>query len=68
MRTALEIDSFDYLRLIVAIDEASGIDTPEEDYAKIQTLNTLADCLAPEGGLKVAAKKLALHPIYQLRS
>ncbi|HEU4902709.1 MAG TPA: phosphopantetheine-binding protein [Flavisolibacter sp.] len=41
IRTTLEIDSFDYLQFIVAIDEQFGIDTPEEDYGKIQTLRTL---------------------------
>lgn len=41
IRTTLEIDSFDYLQFIVAIDEHFGIDTPEADYGKIDTLNTL---------------------------
>ena len=41
IRTTLEIDSFDYLQFIVAIDGQFGIDTPEEDYGKIQTLRTL---------------------------
>lgn len=41
IRTTLEIDSFDYLQFIVAIDEQFGLDTPEEDYGKIQTLRTL---------------------------
>ncbi|WP_121357655.1 acyl carrier protein [Flavisolibacter nicotianae] len=41
IRTTLEIDSFDYLQFIVALDEQFGMDTPEEDYGKIQTLHTL---------------------------
>lgn len=45
IRTTLEIDSFDYLQFIVAIDEKFGIDTPEEDYGKIQTLKTLNEYL-----------------------
>lgn len=45
IRTSLEIDSFDYLQFIVAIDAQFGIDTPEADYGKIQTLKTLADYL-----------------------
>ena len=45
IRTTLEIDSFDYLQFIVAIDEQFGIDTPEEDYGKIQTLHTLTTYL-----------------------
>lgn len=46
IRTTLEIDSFDYLQFIVSIDEEFGIDTPEEDYGKIQTLRTLTSYLA----------------------
>ena len=45
IRTTLEIDSFDYLQFIVAIDEKFGIDTPEEDYGKIQTVQALIDYL-----------------------
>ena len=45
IRTTLEIDSFDYLQFIVAVDEKFGIDTPEEDYGKIGTLRSLTDYL-----------------------
>ena len=45
IRTTLEIDSFDYLQFIVAIDEKFGIDTPEEDYGKIQSLKALIEYL-----------------------
>lgn len=45
IRTTLEIDSFDYLQFIVAIDETFGVNTPEEDYGKIQTLRTLVTYL-----------------------
>lgn len=38
IRTTLEIDSFDYLQFIVALDDKFGIETPEEDYGKIQSL------------------------------
>lgn len=45
IRTTLEIDSFDYLQFIVAIDEQFHIDTPEEDYGKIQTIQSLTSYL-----------------------
>ena len=35
------IDSFDFLQFVVGLDEAFGIETPEEDYGKIQTLGAL---------------------------
>ncbi len=41
IREELGIDSFDFLQFIVALDEAFGIGTPEEDYGKIDTLNAL---------------------------
>lgn len=45
IRTTLEIDSFDYLQFIVAIDETMSIETPEADYGKIGTLRSLTDYL-----------------------
>ena len=41
IRQTLMIDSFDYLQFIVGMDESLGIQTPEEDYGKIQTLQDL---------------------------
>lgn len=43
IRETLGIDSFDYLQFIVALDEQFGIQTPEEDYGKIQTLRELME-------------------------
>ncbi|MGZ3837483.1 MAG: acyl carrier protein [Flavisolibacter sp.] len=45
IRTALEIDSFDYLQFIVALDEQFGLETPEQDYGKMETLRTLTQYL-----------------------
>lgn len=41
IRTKLEIDSFDALQIVIALDEKFGIEIPEADYGKIQTLNSL---------------------------
>ena len=41
IREILGIDSFDYLQFMVGLDEQFGIQTPEEDYGKIQTLKDL---------------------------
>lgn len=43
IRQTLGIDSFDYLQFIVALDEQFRIQTPEEDYGKIQTLKELIE-------------------------
>jgi len=41
IRRTLEIDSFDALQFVVALDEHFGIETPEADYGKITTLKDL---------------------------
>lgn len=46
IRQALDIDSFDYLQFIVALDEKLGIETPEEDYGKVSTLQELVTYIA----------------------
>jgi acyl carrier protein len=42
-REILDIDSFDALQFIVAIDEMLGINIPEEDYGKINTIQNLVN-------------------------
>ena len=41
IRETLNIDSFDSLQFIVALNERTGIEIPEEDYGKIVTLQAL---------------------------
>jgi acyl carrier protein len=41
IRRTLAIDSFDYLQFVVGIDEVFNIQTPEEDYGKIETIGDL---------------------------
>lgn len=41
IRETLNIDSFDTLQFIVALDEKLGIEIPEQDYGKITTLKDL---------------------------
>jgi acyl carrier protein len=45
----LELDSLDFLRLVETIDEATGVDIPERDYAKVATVGSLIDYLAARG-------------------
>ena len=42
----LDIDSMDFLNVIVAINERTGIDVPERDYPKLSTLNDAVSYLA----------------------
>lgn len=41
IRETLDIDSMDFLRFIIALDEKFDVKTPEEDYGKINTLAKL---------------------------
>jgi len=35
----LDIDSMDFLNIVVAVHERTGIEIPERDYPKLSTLN-----------------------------
>lgn len=41
----LDIDSMDFLNIVVAIDELTGISIPERDYPKLSTLDDAVDYL-----------------------
>ncbi len=46
MREALEIDSFDFLNLVIGLNEALGVEIPEKDYGNLVTLNDMVAYLA----------------------
>lgn len=50
LRDQLDIDSYDFLNVIVALHERLGIDIPEADYQKLLTLNGAVDYLARRAG------------------
>lgn len=41
MREALELDSMDFLNLIIAVSKRTQIAIPEADYGKVLTLNSM---------------------------
>jgi acyl carrier protein len=41
IRKILGMDSFDYLQAIVAFSDRFGVEIPEDDYGKLQTLHDL---------------------------
>ena len=41
VREALDIDSFDALRVIIAISERLGVQIPESDYDELATLSRM---------------------------
>jgi acyl carrier protein len=40
-REELDLDSMDFLSLIEGLTEATGVDVPESDYEKVETLDGL---------------------------
>lgn len=43
IQRSLEIDSFDFLKILTAMNEQVGIEVPESDYAKVSTLESMAE-------------------------
>jgi acyl carrier protein len=41
----LDLDSFDFLRFVQALHDATGVDVPEVDYPLIATLDGVVDYL-----------------------
>ena len=46
LREALDIDSFDFLNLMIALHEQLRVEIPESDYARLSTLGKLVGYLA----------------------
>jgi acyl carrier protein len=45
LRDQLDIDSFDFLRFIIGLHEALGVDIPETDYPQLMTMAQAIDYL-----------------------
>lgn len=46
IRETLDVDSFDFLNLLVALHERLGVDIPEADYGRVRTFGGLTSYLA----------------------
>ena len=46
LRDQLDIDSYDFLNVVVALHERIGVDVPEADYQKLATLDSAVSYLA----------------------
>lgn len=45
LRDELDLDSLDFLSLVQKLHDSTGVDIPEADYGKVETLNALVDYL-----------------------
>ncbi|HXV07101.1 MAG TPA: acyl carrier protein [Burkholderiales bacterium] len=50
LRDQLDIDSYDFLNVVVHLHEQLGVDIPEADYQKLATLDSAVAYLAPRLG------------------
>jgi len=46
LRDQLDIDSYDFLNVVIRLHDTLGVEIPEADYAKLATLNSTIDYLA----------------------
>ncbi len=48
IRETLDIDSFDFLKFLIALHEKTGVEIPEADYGKLNTLDAMLRYLSPK--------------------
>jgi acyl carrier protein len=50
LREALDIDSYDFLQFLISLKKDLGVDVPEADYGKLQTLAEVLSYLQARSG------------------
>lgn len=48
LRDQLELDSMDFLDIVMELRKKYGVEVPEEDYPKLATLNSCMEYLGPK--------------------
>lgn len=48
LRDQLELDSMDFLDIVMELRKQHGIEVPEEDYPKLASLDSCSDYLIPK--------------------
>lgn len=43
IQKSLEIDSFDFLKIITALNDRLGVEVPENDYSKVDTIEHMSE-------------------------
>ena len=46
LRAALDLDSMDFLNLVIGLSKGAGVDIPEKDYPRLFTLQGITSYLA----------------------
>lgn len=55
LRDQLDIDSFDFLKVVIALHDSLGVDIPEADYQKLATLDGAVSYLSGRAGTASAS-------------
>lgn len=55
LRDQLELDSMDFLDIVMELRKQHGIEVPEEDYPQLASLQSCSDYLLPKFEAKTAA-------------
>lgn len=55
IRDQLDIDSFDFLRFIIGLHEALGVDVPESDYPQLFTMDGAIEYVSSNGAVNTGA-------------
>ena len=53
LRADLDLDSMDFLNLVTALHEETGIEVPERDYARIETVGGFVQYIEAAQGRQV---------------
>ena len=46
LREELDLDSMDFLNVLIAIKQATGVEVPERDYPQVRTLDAMVEYVA----------------------
>jgi acyl carrier protein len=49
LREEMDIDSMDFLNFVIAVDAATGVEIPEDDYGELISLDDLVSYLDEHG-------------------
>lgn len=49
IQRSLEIDSFDFLKILTAMNKNTGVEVPEADYSKVGSVDEMADYFLEHG-------------------
>ena len=53
LREQIDLDSFDFLNVLIALHKRLGVEVPEKDYAELQTLNGMTRYFGRRCGVEV---------------